>query len=189
MHDEAMVELLLEHAADPNLPGANSITPLHRAAIRGHATIARRLLASGADAAKRDAFGRTALDWALLDGWPTVAEALGEKLAPSARATLPPLDGLLLETGIKVVDVLTPLPRGGTIRTTARGGVGKMVLLAELVERLARRGGRAVYVRWQERFDRQDDAGREQMEAGIDSVSELIVGRMDGAAESVNAQS
>jgi RNA polymerase sigma factor (sigma-70 family) len=183
MHDEAMVELLLAHGADPNVSGVSDITPLHRAAIRGHAAIARRLLAGGADAAVRDAFGRTPLDWALLDGWPKVAEALGETVAPSTRATLPPLDGLLLETGIKVVDVLTPLPRGGTIRTTAQGGVGKMVLLAELVARLARRGGRAVFVRWQERFYRPEDASREQMEAGIDTVSKLVLGRMDSAAD------
>ena len=183
MHDEAMVDLLLKHGADPNLPTANDLTPLHRAAIRGHASIARRLLASGADPARRDSFGRTPLDWALLDGWPAVAEALGEKAAPASRVTRPALDGLLLETGIKVVDVLTPLPRGGSIRTTAQGGVGKMVLLAELVERLARRGGRAVFVRWQERFYRPDDAIREQMEAGIDTVSELVLGRINGAAE------
>ena len=182
MHDQRMVELLLKNAADPNLPAVNDITPLHRAAMRGHAAIAGQLLRAGADGARRDVFGRTPLDWALLDGWPTVAEALGSAMGSSAHEALPPLDGVLLETGIKVVDVLTPLPRGGTIRTTARGGVGKMVLLAELVERLSRRGGRAVYVRWQERFYRPEDESREQMEAGIDAVSELVLGHMDGSA-------
>jgi F-type H+-transporting ATPase subunit beta len=88
----------------------------------------------------------------------------------------------MLQTGIKVVDVMTPLPRGGTIRTTAQGGVGKMVLLAEIVHRLARRGGRAVYVRWNERFYRPEEATREQMEAGIDGVSELVLGRMQASA-------
>ena len=50
MHDELMVDLLLRHHADPNLAPLNGITPLHRAAMRGHSAIARRLLASGADA-------------------------------------------------------------------------------------------------------------------------------------------
>jgi F-type H+/Na+-transporting ATPase subunit beta len=81
------------------------------------------------------------------------------------------------------VDVMTPLPRGGAIRTTAQGGVGKMVLLAEMVHRLARRGGRAVYVRWHERYYRPEDASRELMEAGIDNVSELVLGRMQTSAQ------
>jgi F-type H+-transporting ATPase subunit beta len=88
----------------------------------------------------------------------------------------------MLETGIKVLDVLAPLPRGGTIRTTAQGGVGKMVLLAEIVHRLARRGGRAVYVRWHERFYRPEDADAEQRELGIDHVASLVLGRMRASA-------
>ena len=56
---------------------------------------------------------------------------------------------------------MAPLPRGGTIRTSAQGGAGKMVLLAEIVHRLARRsGGRAVYVGWSERFYRPEEASR-----------------------------
>jgi F-type H+/Na+-transporting ATPase subunit beta len=74
-----------------------------------------------------------------------------------------------------------PLPRGGTVRTTAQGGVGKMVLLAEMVLRLSRRGGRAVYVRWDERFYRVADGDREQREMGIDQVSTLVLGRMSGS--------
>jgi RNA polymerase sigma factor (sigma-70 family) len=182
MHDDDMVDLLLRHGADPNLASLNSITPLHRAAMRGHASIVRRLLAGGADAQSHDIYGRTAADWAVLDAWPNVADLLGAPVAAAGPEKWPPLQGLVLETGIKVVDVMTPLPRGGAIRTTAQGGVGKMVLLAEIVHRLARRGGRAVYVRWHERFYRPEDASREQMEAGIDQVSELVLGRMNDPA-------
>ena len=182
MHDEDMVATLLRHGADPNLETLNGITPLHRAAMRGHATIARRLLDGGARADAHDRFGRTPLDWAALNGWRSVAQLFGAPVTSPSSIGLPELHGDTLETGIKVVDVLTPLPRGGAIRSTAQGGVGKMVLLAEMVHRLARRGGRAVYVRWHERFYRVEDATREQMEAGIDSVSELVLGHMDAPA-------
>src|SRR5207248_5877071 len=41
---------------------------------------ARRLLASGADARSCDRFGRTPLDWAVLDGWASLAEILGVRV-------------------------------------------------------------------------------------------------------------
>jgi F-type H+/Na+-transporting ATPase subunit beta len=53
-----------------------------------------------------------------------------------------------------------------------------------VVDRLARRGGRTVYVRWYERFYRAEDAEREQMEAGVDRVTELVLGHMDGSGRS-----
>jgi RNA polymerase sigma factor (sigma-70 family) len=182
MHDEDMVAILLLHGADPNLVLLNGLTPLHRAAMRGHAVVARQLLDGGAHADVRDVFGRTPPDWAVMNGWRSVAELFGQPTKSLSTGSLPPRHGHILETGIKVVDVVTTLPLGGTIRTTAQGGVGKMVLLAEIVHRLARRGGRAVYVRWYERFYRPEDATREQMEAGIDTVSELVLGHMDGPA-------
>jgi F0F1-type ATP synthase beta subunit len=52
MHDQRMVELLLKNAADPNLPAVKDITPLHRAAMRGHAAIA------GVDAVSELVLGR-----------------------------------------------------------------------------------------------------------------------------------
>jgi len=183
MHDEAMLDLLLRAGADASTILLNGITPLHRAAMRGHAEIARRLVDAGADPGAQDAFGRTPADWAVLDHRRETAALLGATV-PDEAAERQPLAGEILETGIKVVDVLTPLPRGGAIRTTAQGGVGKMVLLAEIVHRLARRGGRAIYVRWYERFYRAEDAVREQIEAGIDQVSELVLGHMDAGGRS-----
>jgi RNA polymerase sigma factor (sigma-70 family) len=183
MHDLEMVDTLLRYAADPNLECLNGITPLHRAAMRGHAAIVRRLLESDADPDARDRFGRAPADWALLNGWQELAPLLGSPHPPTASSDLPPLHGDFLETGIRVLDVTTPLPRGGAIHTSARGGVGKMVLLAEIAARLARLGGRTVYVRWYERFYRAEDANREQMEAGIDAVSELVLGRMQSSED------
>ena len=181
MHDDAMVDLLLRGGADPNQVTLNGITPLHRAAMRGHATIARRLLDAAADPGAPDARGRTPVEWALLNGWSEVTNLFGGSAPQHQKAEAPHAAGQMLETGIKVIDVMVPLPRGGTIRTTAQGGVGKMVLLAEIVHRLAYHGGRAVYVRWYERFYRAEDAMREQMEAGIDRVSDLVLGHIDPA--------
>ena len=181
MHDEAMVDLLLRGGANPNTVLLNGITPLHRAAMRGHAAIAGRLLGARANPGAQDTFGRTPGDWAVLNGYIDIAGLLGVTVPEPLRADWQPHQGDVLETGIKVVDVMAPMPRGGTIRTTAQGGVGKMVLLAEIVHRLARQGGRAVYVRWYERFYRAEDAVREQMEAGTDRVSKLVLGHMDGA--------
>lgn len=50
----------------------------------------------------------------------------------------------MLHTGIKVVDVFAPIVRGGIAETIAAYGVGKLVLLAELIEATARRGGHAL---------------------------------------------
>jgi len=107
--------------------------------MRGHAVVARQLLDGGAHADARDVFGRMPADWAVMNGWRSVAELFGQPAMALPTGSLPPLHGRILETGIKVVGVVTPLPLGGTIRTTAQGGVGKMVLLAEIVHRLARR--------------------------------------------------
>lgn len=150
--------------------------------MRGHAAIVSRLLHARSNPGVQDAFGRTPADWAVLNDYFDIAGLLGATIAEPFSVDPRPFQGNVLETGIKVVDIMTPLPRGGTIRTAAQGGVGKMVLLAEVVHRLARQGGGAVYVRWFERFYRAEDATREQMESGIDAVSELVLGHMDAAA-------
>ena len=221
MHDVPMATLLLEHGASADHPSAAGLSALHRAAIRGHTEIVLLLLAHRANPLASDRSGRTALDWAVLEGWHEVAAALrGE--APMWNLAVEPahnseLDGWLgrvldgdgaaldghgpipvpavrpyqlaasqverptgpmLETGIKVLDLLAPLSRGGDAWLSARGGVGLMVLLAELSRRLAQRGGRAVFVRWQERFYRVEDALRDLRELGTDDISTMVVGRL-----------
>ena len=59
------VEELLSHRASPNTTTRTKRqTPLHLAALRGHDRVAQLLVQAGAEAQRRDRYGRTAADWA-----------------------------------------------------------------------------------------------------------------------------
>ncbi len=132
-----------------------------------------------------------------LDGWlgrvldadGTPLDGHGPTPVPAARPYEPAAlqlerpTGPMLETGIKALDLLAPLTRGGAAWLSARGGVGLMVLFAELSQRLAHRGGRVVFVRWQERFYRVDDALRELRELGTHDITTMVVGRLADPSE------
>ena len=74
--ETAVVELLLAHGADANAVGGGGWRPLHLAAARGNAVLARRLLAAGADPGARGDDGRAAADLARERGHPDVARLL-----------------------------------------------------------------------------------------------------------------
>jgi RNA polymerase sigma factor (sigma-70 family) len=76
---EEMVLALLGSGAKVTRP-SGELTPLHRAAMRGAATIARHLLAAGADGAAVGPGGRTPADWARLKGYERSAESIEEAL-------------------------------------------------------------------------------------------------------------
>jgi ankyrin repeat protein len=92
------VKLLLDHGADPNARGQHDATSLMMAAaaLRPDPAIARLLIERGTDIDARDDAGRTALDWALLQGETPVAQLLrragtktGETIGPPAPAAKP----------------------------------------------------------------------------------------------------
>jgi F-type H+/Na+-transporting ATPase subunit beta len=121
-------------------------------------------------------------DGTALDGrGPTPVPAVRPYQAATLQLQSP--TGPMLETGIKALDLLAPLSRGGAAWLRARGGVGLMVLLAELSRRLAQRGGRVVFVRWQERFYRVEDAMCELRELGTDDITTMVVGRLADPSE------
>jgi ankyrin repeat protein len=103
--------LLLDRGASPNAASSRRVTPLMFAvgAPRPNPAMVRLLIERGADLAVRDDVGRTALDWALLQGETPAAAALRAAGAPAGAGLLPPTVPL----------VSTPLP--------ARDAVGKAV--------------------------------------------------------------
>jgi len=92
----------------------------------------------------------------------------------------------LLITGIKVIDLLCPFPRGGKIGLFGGAGVGKTVLIMELINNVAKaRGGFSVFAGVGERTREGNDLFREMREFGVigdkweDSRAALVYGQMN----------
>src|SRR6202142_51124 len=97
----------------------------------------------------------------------------------------PPFDELeprteMLETGLKVVDLLTPYVRGGKIALFGGAGVGKTVLIQEMINRIARNfGGTSVFAGVGERTREGNDLWVELQEADVLKDTALVFGQMD----------
>ncbi|PKI85182.1 atp2, beta subunit of the F1 sector of mitochondrial F1F0 ATP synthase [Malassezia vespertilionis] len=91
----------------------------------------------------------------------------------------------ILETGIKVVDLLAPYARGGKIGLFGGAGVGKTVLIQELINNVAKaHGGFSVFTGVGERTREGNDLYHEMMETGVinlegDSKVALVFGQMN----------
>ena len=90
-----------------------------------------------------------------------------------------------LVTGIKVVDMLTPYPKGGKIGLFGGAGVGKTVLIMELINNIAKgHGGYSVFAGVGERTREGNDLYHEMIESGVidlegDSKVSLVYGQMN----------
>jgi len=90
-----------------------------------------------------------------------------------------------LVTGIKVIDLLTPYPKGGKIGLFGGAGVGKTVLIMELINNIAKgHGGYSVFAGVGERTREGNDLYHEMMESGViqpdgDSKAALVYGQMN----------
>src|ERR1700755_3251489 len=97
----------------------------------------------------------------------------------------PPFDELeprteMLETGLKVVDLLTPYVRGGKIDLFGGAGVGKTVLIHETINRIARNfGGTSVFAGVGERTREGNDLWVELADANVLKDTALVFGQMD----------
>ncbi|GAA2422772.1 F0F1 ATP synthase subunit beta [Actinomadura vinacea] len=97
----------------------------------------------------------------------------------------PPFDQLeskteMLETGIKVIDLLTPYVSGGKIGLFGGAGVGKTVLIQEMITRVARNfGGTSVFAGVGERTREGNDLWVEMEEANVLKDTALVFGQMD----------
>ena len=86
----------------------------------------------------------------------------------------------MLETGIKVLDLLTPYISGGKIGLFGGAGVGKTVLIQEMITRVARNfGGTSVFAGVGERTREGNDLWVEMAEAGVLKDTALVFGQMD----------
>ena len=86
----------------------------------------------------------------------------------------------ILETGLKVVDLLTPYIRGGKIALFGGAGVGKTVLIQEMINRIARNfGGTSVFAGVGERTREGNDLWMELSNANVLKDTVLVFGQMD----------
>ena len=89
----------------------------------------------------------------------------------------------ILETGIKVIDLLEPYPRGGKIGLFGGAGVGKTVLIQELIHNIAvEHGGYSIFTGVGERSREGNDLWNEMHESGVIDKTALVFGQMNETA-------
>ncbi len=100
--------------------------------------------------------------------------------APAFEDQSPAIE--ILETGIKVIDLLEPYPKGGKIGLFGGAGVGKTVLIQELIHNVAtEHGGYSVFTGVGERSREGNDLWREMNESGVSEKTALVFGQMNEA--------
>jgi F-type H+/Na+-transporting ATPase subunit beta len=106
------------------------------------------------------------------DRWPIHREAPGfDQLDPTEQ---------IFETGIKVVDLLAPYVKGGKVGLFGGAGVGKTVIIQELIHNLAKEhGGLSVFAGVGERTREGNDLWLEMKESGVIDKTALVYGQMN----------
>ena len=98
--------------------------------------------------------------------------------APSVEDLTPTTE--MFETGIKVVDLLAPYAKGGKVGLFGGAGVGKTVLIQELIHNLAKEhGGLSAFVGVGERSREGNDLWLEMKESGVIDKTMLVFGQMN----------
>ena len=104
--------------------------------------------------------------------WPIHREA------PAYEEQVPATE--ILETGIKVVDLICPYAKGGKIGLFGGAGVGKTVLIMELIHNVATaHGGLSVFTGVGERTREGNDLYHEMMESGVIDKTTMVFGQMN----------
>ena len=112
-------------------------------------------------------------------GEPVTGERWEIHREPPAFQDLNPVPAVL-ETGIKVVDLLAPYTKGGKIGLFGGAGVGKTVLIQELINNIAtQHGGLSVFAGVGERTREGNDLWLEMTESGVISKTALVYGQMN----------
>ena len=117
-----------------------------------------------------------------IDGGPPVPEDTKRwkihKGAPAFDEQSPAVE--ILETGIKVIDLLEPYPKGGKIGLFGGAGVGKTVLIQELIHNVAmEHGGYSIFTGVGERSREGNDLWKEMRESGVMNKTALVFGQMN----------
>lgn len=88
----------------------------------------------------------------------------------------------VLETGIKVIDLMEPYAKGGKIGLFGGAGVGKTVLIQELIHNVAmEHGGYSIFTGVGERSREGNDLWREMQASGVSDKTALVFGQMNEA--------
>ena len=173
-----VVERLLRAGACPNARNEHGDTPLHLAAMRGRTALIDLLLGAGSEADRRSFAGRTPLDCARDNHHHDAVERLGGALVePTAAAPCAPL-----VTGIKALDLFTPLAEDTIVRITGGAETGLMVLIAELTQSIANRGGAAVWVGWESLPWHQGELDIIARDYGVENAVTVVTGPDAGDA-------
>ena len=86
----------------------------------------------------------------------------------------------MLETGLKVIDLITPFTRGGKIGAYGGAGVGKTVIIQELIRNIAtEHGGTSVFAGIGERSREGNDLWNEMKESGVIDKTVMVFGQMN----------
>jgi F-type H+-transporting ATPase subunit beta len=86
----------------------------------------------------------------------------------------------MLETGLKVIDLITPFTKGGKIGAYGGAGVGKTVIIMELIRNIATmHGGFSVFTGIGERSREGNDLWREMKESGVIDKTVMVFGQMN----------
>ncbi len=111
-------------------------------------------------------------------------KVVSSKTAPIHRA--PPAlseqsgETEILETGIKVIDLISPITKGGKVGLFGGAGVGKTVLITELINNIAKEhGGTSVFAGVGERTREGNDLYYEMEESGVLDKTSLVFGQMN----------
>ncbi len=116
-----------------------------------------------------------------VDGGPSLSEEehwVIHRDPPSFEEQSPAVE--ILETGIKVIDLLAPYAKGGKIGLFGGAGVGKTVLIQELIQNIAtEHGGYSIFTGVGERSREGNDLWSEMKESGVLSKTALVFGQMN----------
>ncbi|MCR5785223.1 MAG: F0F1 ATP synthase subunit beta, partial [Eubacterium sp.] len=85
----------------------------------------------------------------------------------------------MLQTGIKVIDLLAPYSKGGKVGLFGGAGVGKTVLIQELIQNVSNDGGYSIFTGVGERSREGNDLWTEMAESGVLKNTALVFGQMN----------